>query len=921
MATDAKDGACWNQWSDWDKWSNRRNSIGATSNWTREQSDTALQEQRAALTEDKKKQHPFHLKKAAFDQEHLPWNLTGANVVMKEPEKGNQPAGGGWKKWSDRDKWSWRNSTEEWGTDGARSSEAEAASTWTREKSELPPEVVQEQLAALTTEKIKQIVDQLRLNGGTMPVNLLGARFHLKKAAFDQEHLPWLLSGASVVMKDTETGSQPAGGMAGSGAAGSVPEFLLSSIAGKVTISETCGKHPKTILSELWQKKCITKSQISGNIGTGFQVEANVLAGANQGRYVGHAKARDKKMAEALASENLLEKIAESGIDIKSVITEQAHGGVDGPGGVKKLGAPGDSAESTTRSGGGGAPSQRPPANWVSGWSGWWWDTDSRKISSWQCSGNERDNGDNWWWRSETWLVDSSWKSEGHGGDWSTERVRNAEEAAPDTAGSAWQADEEEEVEEQEEDEDEAFTQAQASSFTYISKTAAAGALGAAAPPPGSDARDAAVQLAESSSSPSPARVLGPPPYSMLHAQDLGKQADVELANLCLLCLSASSEHEDDKRFGILTTRDAGQSFCGATLDVRAPDGTRWDVLLETTDVAPERSPYDTTLPALFHDHAMLALFPQHSKREGGAEKSCVPTPALLVQIKSDAGKTQLDWHQMDDFVSRVNVRKLFEQDGEEVDVGSFGIAQRFDNAPWLAPCLRRWYCMNDLHRISTLGPTFPIDPEAMEATFAPRAVEEQAGHVLQLLGRTVLSVLIEVSGFAKSGEKACLSQAVLAKCMQPWSFAEYLVMQGDAQWQPPGATLAEQDIAQVTTDACQVQMMEAFLGSYFLSGGGFYAALGILRYLLTRSEQEQEMPRWAREECKGDADRFDRLFGYHLFGLNGAFKGRTPTYTTVRERRNPDGIKELEVEYENEDKGGFFWEGYVSSSPRCDEG
>ena len=73
----------------------------------------------------------------------------------------------------------------------------------TREKRELPPEVVQEQCAAVTVDKIKQIVDQLNLNGGMMPVNLLGARFHLKKVAFDQSHLPWFLSGASVVMKDT----------------------------------------------------------------------------------------------------------------------------------------------------------------------------------------------------------------------------------------------------------------------------------------------------------------------------------------------------------------------------------------------------------------------------------------------------------------------------------------------------------------------------------------------------------------------------------------------------------------------------------------------------------------------------------------------------------------------------------------------
>ena len=261
----------------------------------------------------------------------------------------------------------------------------------TREKRELPPEVVQEQFAAVTVDKIKQIVDQLNLNGGMMPVNLLGARFHLKKVAFDQSHLPWILSGASVVMKDTQTVSQSAGGIGGKAAIGNVPDFLQFSIAGKVTISETCGKHPNTILSELWQKQVISKPKVSGNSDTGYWNEVEVFAGAKQGKCVGHGKARERKMAVALASENLLEKIAESGVDIKSAITKEASGGVDGPGGVETLGVPKDSVEVATRSGGGGAPPQGQRA-----------DTQDWCQDGWSCG-----------WRSCGWGSESQWRGNG----------------------------------------------------------------------------------------------------------------------------------------------------------------------------------------------------------------------------------------------------------------------------------------------------------------------------------------------------------------------------------------------------------------------------------------------------------------------------------------------------------------------------
>ena len=405
---------------------------------------------------------------------------------------------------------------------------------------------------------------------------------------------------------------------------------------------------------------------------------------------------------------------------------------------------------------------------------------------------------------------------------------------------------------------------------------------------------DAGVQIFESSSSLSEFRLLGPPPYGMLHRQDLGKAADVEVANLCLLCLSASKitrgccvfEFPADTCFGIVTARDAGQSFCGVQLEVYDSDGSRWEVLLESTDLAPETPLHENTLAA-FHEQAMLALLPENS--EGGS----VPTPALFVLINNVGGKRCVDRDQMHGFLTRVKAG---------TNAGSFENGEYFKNAPWLAPCLRRWYCLNDLHRISTFAPTFPIEPEAMEASFAAsRSDEEQAKDVLQLLGRTVMSVLIEVGSFGKAAETACLSRDVVGKCMLPLSFAEYFVLRGDAQ-----CPIEEPHSGQVSSNACQVKMMEALLGSYFLSGCGFYSAWHIFRFLLNRSEQEHAIPSWARDECDGDGERCDRFLGYHLFGLQTGVKGKTPTLRTLKETTKPRGIKELEVVYENAGTRGF---------------
>ena len=91
---------------------------------------------------------------------------------------------------------------------------------------------------------------------------------------------------------------------------------------------------------------------------------------------------------------------------------------------------------------------------------------------------------------------------------------------------------------------------------------------------------------------------------------------------------------------------------------------------------------------------------------------------ALLVLIKrSECGRTQLDLDQMRGILRKVRVQELFEQD-EEDNVEPIEIAEGFAGAPWLAPCLRRWFRLNDLRGISRHGPTFPIDPESMEAVF-----------------------------------------------------------------------------------------------------------------------------------------------------------------------------------------------------------
>ena len=108
--------------------------------------------------------------------------------------------------------------------------------------------------------------------------------------------------------------------------AGSVPERLAAAKAGKLTISETRGKHPKNILSELWQKNKIEQTHRRGSIQAGFSVAAAKAGAGPDERLAGHAKGKDKKVAGAMAAERLLEKLAKAGIDIQSIILGPAQG-------------------------------------------------------------------------------------------------------------------------------------------------------------------------------------------------------------------------------------------------------------------------------------------------------------------------------------------------------------------------------------------------------------------------------------------------------------------------------------------------------------------------------------------------------------------------------------------------------------------
>ena len=81
------------------------------------------------------------------------------------------------------------------------------------------------------------------------------------------------------------------------------------------------------------------------------------------------------------------------------------------------------------------------------------------------------------------------------------------------------------------------------------------------------------------------------------------------------------------------------------------------------------------------------------------------------------------------------------------------------------------------------------------------------------------------------------LPRASLAHCMLPLIMVESVALQVDGHWLPPGAMVVGTEAKQpkqVSAHGSQAQMMEALLGLYFLFGGGYYAVLGVLRWLVT---------------------------------------------------------------------------------------
>ena len=93
---------------------------------------------------------------------------------------------------------------------------------------------------------------------------------------------------------------------------------MIGHKAGKGSLSETCGKHPKNILSELWHKKMIGRVEESwGSSHGGVWVTVTVTTkGVREERLVGHARGEDRKEAAAVAAERLLQKLAKAGVDV-----------------------------------------------------------------------------------------------------------------------------------------------------------------------------------------------------------------------------------------------------------------------------------------------------------------------------------------------------------------------------------------------------------------------------------------------------------------------------------------------------------------------------------------------------------------------------------------------------------------------------
>ena len=150
-------------------------------------------------------------------------------------------------------------------------------------------------------------------------------------------------------------------------------------------------------------------------------------------------------------------------------------------------------------------------------------------------------------------------------------------------------------------------------------------------------------------------------PFEQLHAHDLSKRGTPLPADLCLIRMCAiSSNREKDERFALLTTRDEGSIFCGMKLAITDQNGCKcfvnlqevqndeWRLFDDTDRGSDKKDMEGTASNALreFHANAMRFVFPKMVSSSGKGT-ICHSTAALLVQIKSDAARSQINGNKL----------------------------------------------------------------------------------------------------------------------------------------------------------------------------------------------------------------------------------------------------------------------------------
>ena len=301
---------------------------------------------------------------------------------------------------------------------------------------------------------------------------------------------------------------------------------------------------------------------------------------------------------------------------------------------------------------------------------------------------------------------------------------------------------------------------------------------------------------------------------------------------------------------------------------------------------------------------------------------------ALLVRRRPAQGELEdhyeLDWGTMDNVSAASRVRQLFAQDDEDEEHERGGDLPEWHTDPgclaeeavWLGPLLRHWYRLHDLQALSLrFGPAYPVlDPLAMEFVLAPQCPEREAPLALQYVGNKVLLLIASIVGYDERQDPESMVQHALLRCMSApaaktlHAFAATYAKDthGTQNHTDMGESLRSQVVENMPASAATyvkdthgTQILKALFGQYFLyNGGGFYTVWRVLRWLVANVDSRG--PIWV-------CDKAETILAHYLFGATYSHRGRTPTFTSLTDIKEPrTDCKLLQVQYSNEQTGGF---------------